>query len=177
VPRDSFGNGLGIDGELFLPASRTWASPHLIDSRNRFLRTGRFRLDASTKKQPMALRLLIVDDNRDSADSLALLLEHQGFEVRVAYDGELAIEAALSFHPDVLIVDLVMPVLDGFQVAKKLRAIPEFREATFVALSGYSDQSHFDEASQAQFDEYVVKPPDVKLVMAILSEVSERVGN
>ena len=125
----------------------------------------------------MPLRLLIVDDNRDSADSLALLLESQGFAVCVAYDGLQAIDAALSFRPDVLIVDLVMPALDGFQVAKKLRAKPEFATAVFVALSGCADQPHFDEASKAEFDEYIVKPPNIKLLLAILSEASERVGN
>jgi CheY-like chemotaxis protein len=124
----------------------------------------------------MALRLLIVDDNRDSADSLALLLERQGFDVCVAYEGQQAIESALSFRPDVLIVDLIMPMLDGFQVAKKLRGMPEFQDSTFVALSGCSDQPHFDEASKAQFDEYLVKPPKINLLLAILSEVAERVG-
>jgi DNA-binding response OmpR family regulator len=122
----------------------------------------------------MSLRLLIVDDNRDSADTLALLLKSQGFDVCVAYEGEQAIQAALTFRPDVLIVDLVMPSLDGFQVAKKLRAMPAFEKSVFVALSGCSDQPHFDEASEAQFDEYVVKPPKLSLLLAILSEVSER---
>jgi len=124
----------------------------------------------------MSLRLLIVDDNRDSADSLALLLRSLGHEVCVAYDGQQAIDAAISFHPNVLIVDLAMPVLDGFTVAKRLRAVPEFADAVFVALSGHSDQPYFDEASKAQFDEYVVKPPQMSLLSAILSEVSERVG-
>jgi CheY-like chemotaxis protein len=124
----------------------------------------------------MALRLLIVDDNRDSADTFAVLLQHQGFDVRVAYEGQQAIEAARSFQPDVFIVDLVMPVLDGFQLAKRLRAMPEFEHSVFVALSGYSDQPHFDEASKAQFDEYLVKPPEMSLLLAILSEVTERVG-
>jgi CheY-like chemotaxis protein len=124
----------------------------------------------------MALRLLVVDDNRDSADSLAMLLQHQGFEVQAVYGGEQAIEATGSFHPDVFIVDLAMPILDGFQLARQLRAKPEFHGATFVALSGYSDQSHFDEASQAQFDEYLLKPPQLPLLLAILSEVSEPGG-
>jgi CheY-like chemotaxis protein len=124
----------------------------------------------------MPLRLLIVDDNRDSADSLAMLLGAQGFAVCVAYDGQQAIDNARSFHPDVFIVDLVMPGLDGFQVAKQLRATPDFATAVFVALSGWSDQPHFDEASKAEFDEYVVKPPKLSLLLSILSEVSERAG-
>ena len=123
----------------------------------------------------MTLRLLIVDDNRDSADTLGLLLKHEGFDVQVAYDGQQAMDLALSFRPEVLIVDLVMPVLDGFQLARQLRAMPEFENSVFVALSGYSDQTHLDEASKAQFDEYVFKPPKLSLLLAILSEASQRV--
>jgi DNA-binding response OmpR family regulator len=123
----------------------------------------------------MTLRLLIVDDNRDSADSLAMVLQHQGFDVRVAYEGQQAVEVARSFYPEVLIVDLVMPILDGFQLAKQLRHMPEFEKSVFVALSGYSDQSHLDEASKAQFDEYLFKPPKIDLLLAILSEVTQRV--
>jgi CheY-like chemotaxis protein len=124
----------------------------------------------------MALRLLVVDDNRDGADTLAMLLQSRGFEVRVAYNGEQAIETALSFCPDVLIVDLLMPAPDGFEVARRLRAMPQCAHATFVALSGCSDQPHFDEASKAQFDEYVVKPPEMSLLLAILAEVSPQPG-
>jgi CheY-like chemotaxis protein len=124
----------------------------------------------------MALRLLIVDDNRDSADSLALLLQFEGHETRVAYDGKQAIEAALSFCPDVLIVDLMMPILDGFQVANQLRAMPEFEHAHFVALSGYGEQTDLDEASTAQFDDYLHKPTNMGLLLAILSEVSKQIG-
>jgi two-component system, chemotaxis family, CheB/CheR fusion protein len=124
----------------------------------------------------MALRLLIVDDNRDMADGLALLLQREGFEVQVAYDGQRAIETALPFHPDVLIVDVVMPILNGFQVAKQLRAMPECEHSTFVALSGYSDQTRLDEASKVQFDEYLVKPLNMSLLLAILFEVSQRSG-
>jgi CheY-like chemotaxis protein len=122
----------------------------------------------------MSLRLLIVDDNRDSADTLAMLLEHEGFELRVAYDGQRAIETALAFRPDVLIVDLVMPIVDGFHVVKQLRAMPEFKRALFVALSGLSDQPHLDEASNVEFDEYLFKPPQLDLLLAILSEASQQ---
>jgi CheY-like chemotaxis protein len=124
----------------------------------------------------MSLRLLIIDDNRDSADTLALLLQRVGFEVRVAYEGQQAIEAARSFKPDVFIVDLAMPIMDGFQLATRLRAMPDFAHALFVALSGLSDQTHLDEASKAQFDEYIVKPPEMPLLLAILSEATERIG-
>ena len=72
----------------------------------------------------MALRLLIVDDHSDSADTLALLLRHHGFDVQVAYEGQKAIEVARSFRPDVFIVDLAMPVLDGFRLAEPCERCP-----------------------------------------------------
>jgi CheY-like chemotaxis protein len=122
----------------------------------------------------MALRLLIADDNRDIVEGLSLLLKHEGFEVQVAYDGQQAIQTALAFCPDVLILDLGMPILDGFQVAKQLRAMPEFQHATFVALTGYSEQEDLDDASKAQFDEYVIKPPNMNLLLTILSDVSSK---
>ena len=121
----------------------------------------------------MTLRLLVVDDHRDVVDGLMLLLEHAGFEVKPAYSGQQAIEAAQSFHPDVLILDLGMPGVDGFQVAIQLRATPEFANKVFVALSGYAEQERLDEAAQARFDEYLVKPPSMETLLAILAEVSE----
>ena len=133
-------------------------------------------LKLSRMKSAMSLRLLIVDDNSDSADTLALILQHRGFDVRVAYQGQKAIEVARSFRPNVFIVDLAMPILDGFRLAERLRAMPELEHALFVALSGYSDQNHLDEASKAQFDEYLFKPPKMDLLLAILTEVNERVG-
>jgi CheY-like chemotaxis protein len=120
----------------------------------------------------MSLRVLIVDDNRDGADTLAALLDSEGFEVRVAYDGQLALALAQQFHPDVFIIDLVMPNMDGFQLARRLRATPEFARALLIALTGLSAQRNLDEASKAQFDEYVHKPPKMSTLLAILSEAS-----
>jgi len=118
------------------------------------------------------LRVLVADDNRDLADSLCLLLRREGFEVRATYNGNDAIEVALQFHPDVLIVDIVMPDVDGFQVANRLRGLPEFAGKVFVALSGYSEQKILDQASRAQFDEYLVKPFKRDTLMSILAEAA-----
>jgi CheY-like chemotaxis protein len=124
----------------------------------------------------MALRLLVVDDIRDSADSLAMLLQLEGFEVRAAYGRPQAIEVAQLFRPNVFIMDLVMPISNGFQVAEKLRAMPEFQHAHFIACSGISEQTHLDEASKLQFDEYSIKPPELSVLLAILSEVTQDIG-
>ena len=124
----------------------------------------------------MNMRLLIADDNRDMATSLSLLLRPHGFEIETAYDGGQAIEKALRFHPDVLILDLCMPILGGFEVASQLRAIPEFADKHFIAITGYKDDKHLDQASQSQFNEYLVKPFRFDKLSAILHQVSSRLS-
>src|ERR1700722_1067573 len=106
----------------------------------------------------MGLRLLIADDNRDTADTLASLLKQKGFEAQVAYDGRTALELAMSFRPDVLVLDIRMPGIDGLQLAHRLRRLPEFKDKMFVAHSGYAEQEDLDQTSRADFDEYLVKP-------------------
>jgi CheY-like chemotaxis protein len=125
----------------------------------------------------MALRVLVVDDNRDLADSLSLLLRREGFEVKTTYSGQDAIDTALPFKPDVLIVDIVMPDVDGLRVASHLRTLPEFADKVFVALSGYSEQKYLDQASRAKFDEYLVKPFKRDTLISILTEAASQLGN
>src|SRR5436305_6128077 len=88
------------------------------------------------------LRVLVVDDDHDSADSLGLLLGFWGFEAHVAYDGPSAMDAAPSFHPDVAIIDLAMPHMDGCQVARQLRDLPSLELRLLIALTGYADEAH-----------------------------------
>jgi CheY-like chemotaxis protein len=120
----------------------------------------------------MTLRVLIADDNRDMANSLAVLLRREGFTVQAVYDGEQVLQAAPAFNPDAFILDIYMPVLDGLQTATRLRATPEFADKVFIALTAYSDQNLLDEASRAQFDEYLVKPFKWDTLLVILSEVA-----
>src|SRR6266702_3932849 len=83
-------------------------------------------------------RVLIVDDNRDAADSLAMLARVWGYEARVAYDGEAALETALTFRPDCLLLDIGLPRLDGYALARRVRQQPGLETAKLVALSAYS---------------------------------------
>jgi CheY-like chemotaxis protein len=129
-------------------------------------------LNAWSKERRLNGRLLIADDNRDEADVLSMALRHEGFEVEVAHDGGQAVTMALQFKPDVLFVDIAMPVLDGFQVVRCLRAMPNFTNKVFVALTGFSDQEHLDQASNAEFDEYLVKPFSLDSLMTILAEAA-----
>ena len=119
----------------------------------------------------MSLRLLVAEDNVDAADSLAILLRLEGYVVVTAYDGRQAVEKALAFHPDVLGLDIGMPLFNGYQVAQRLRALPEFERKLFIALTGYSDQKHLDQASSVRFDEYLVKPLHSKTLLGILADL------
>jgi CheY-like chemotaxis protein len=125
----------------------------------------------------MNVRLLIADDNRDMANSLALLLRREGFEVQIASDGDQAIETALLFNPDVLILDLCMPIFGGLEVANHLRALPEFAGKVFIAMTGYTDPQHLDQVAQTQFDAYLIKPFRLDRLLTILESVQSHIGH
>ncbi|HUQ73974.1 MAG TPA: ATP-binding protein [Burkholderiales bacterium] len=129
------------------------------------------RLDApaprAAKMSPR--RILLVDDNRDFVQSLAGLLRGMGHELRVAHDGASGLEAALAFRPEVAFVDLGMPTLNGFDVARRLREQPGTEGCTLVALTGYSQPLDRERARDAGFDEYLVKPVEIERVRIILS--------
>jgi CheY-like chemotaxis protein len=120
------------------------------------------------------LRVLVVDDNVDAAQMLAALLEVQGHAVSVEYDGRAALARARAEHPDVLLLDIGLPDMDGYELARRLRAQPENAAATLVALTGYGQNQDRDEAQQAGFDHYLVKPADLNEVNEVLALAEAR---
>lgn len=114
------------------------------------------------------LRILIVDDNVDAAQSLGMLLETSGHVVRLAHDGAAALSAVGEHEPDVVFLDIGLPLLDGYEVAKRLRRNPGTRVATLVALTGYGQNSDREQARAAGFDHHLVKPVDPSVVEPIL---------
>lgn len=116
-----------------------------------------------------SLRVLVVDDNRDGADALGLLIEALGNQVHVTYGGEKALEVATTFRPDLLLVDLMMPDMDGNRLAMRLRQIPDFAQTRIVAMTGYKDEERKSAAIKAGFDAVVFKPialPEIKAALA-----------
>ena len=111
--------------------------------------------------QRRSLRMLIVDDNRDSADSMALLQQLNGHQTQVAHNGPDALAAAVDFHPEVVLLDIGLPGMDGYEVARQLRQIPELSSAFLVALTGYGSAGDREKAREAGFDEHLVKPADL----------------
>jgi len=106
-------------------------------------------------------RILIVDDNTDAAHSLASLQRRRGHETRIAFTGPDALTAAAEFLPEVVLLDIGLPGMDGFNVARQLRAMPALSGAFIVAMSGYGREEDLMEAKLAGFDEYLVKPIDL----------------
>ena len=119
----------------------------------------------------MTLRVLIVDDHRDGADSLGLLVEELGHQVHVTYGGTKALEVATAFRPDLMLIDLAMPDMDGCRLVTSFRQIPAFAHTKIVAITGHADQGHKSLALKAGFDAVVFKPLAVKEIETVLASV------
>jgi PAS domain S-box-containing protein len=113
-------------------------------------------------------RVLVVDDNRDAADSLANLLGSLGAEVRIAYDGHAALAAVAEHPPHIVLLDLGMPGMDGFEVARRLADRPQRGEFRLVALTGWGQQTDRERTRKAGFDDHLVKPLQLPLLRALL---------
>jgi two-component system CheB/CheR fusion protein len=114
-------------------------------------------------------RVLVVDDNVDTAESLAMLLRLKGHDVQVAYDGLLALETARSFHPEVILLDIGLPGLDGYQVAARLRRRRRTAGSLLVALTGYGQEEDQHRARHAGFDHHLTKPVDPQVIYEMLA--------
>jgi hypothetical protein len=117
---------------------------------------------------PNALRVLIVDDHVDTAQALALLLVRRNFQVRVTHDGPGALIAAREFNPEVLLLDLGLPGLNGYEIAARLREDPAFRGALFIAISGYAQETDRARALAAGFDHHCAKPVDFASLLSVI---------
>ncbi len=115
------------------------------------------------------VKVLIADDNRDAADSLAILLRGDGHEIRKAYDGAAALETAQEFRPDVALLDIGMPGLDGYEVAQRIREEPWGQGVTLVALTGWGQAQDKERAMAAGFDHHVTKPVEPERLQALLA--------
>jgi signal transduction histidine kinase/ActR/RegA family two-component response regulator len=116
-------------------------------------------------------RVLIVDDNRDAAESLGLLLSCLGSKVRVVYDGPTALEATSSFRPAVVLLDIGMPGMDGYEVARRVRQQAALKGVTLIALTGWGQEEDRRRCRQAGFDHHLVKPVDVDALQALLESL------
>jgi signal transduction histidine kinase len=156
----SEGAGRGTEVLIHLPAqicARTEGIPHVDRKR------------ASARRVPSPARILVVDDLAASAETLMTLLQMEGFEVKTASEGMAALKIAEDFRPDVVLLDIGLPGMNGFEVAHRLRTQPESRNALLIALTGYGEAESRSRSAQAGFDFHMVKPADVNLLLSMLA--------
>ncbi|WP_254510246.1 PAS domain S-box protein [Anatilimnocola floriformis] len=123
----------------------------------------------------IALRVLVVDDNMDSAQSLGMLLEVTGHDVQLAYDGPTGLQASIDYQPNVVLLDIGLPGLDGFEVAKRIRELPALKNIVLVAMTGYGNVADVRRSDDAGFNHHLVKPANFLKIKEILATVSEKV--
>jgi signal transduction histidine kinase len=116
-------------------------------------------------------RILIVDDNRDAADTLGQLLTALGATVAVAHSGRAALDVLDAFDPDAVVLDIGMPEMDGYEVARRIRTMPRRQHLLLIALTGWGQEADQDRSRAAGFDHHVVKPPDVERLRELLTKV------
>jgi signal transduction histidine kinase/ActR/RegA family two-component response regulator len=161
VEAHSDGVGCGTEVSVYLPA---WLAS-----------TGNGQEAATAGRKPLGpsnapARILVVDDLAASAETLMMLLEMEGFVVKTASEGMAALKIAEDFRPDVVLLDIGLPGMNGFEVAHKLRTLPQSRDALLIALTGYGEADSRSRSVEAGFDFHMVKPADVNLLLSMLAD-------
>ena len=129
------------------------------------------RANASAPAESLRHRVLLVDDNRDFAESLATVLQFNGHAVRLAFDGESAVALAREFRPEIAFLDLGLPGLNGFDLARVLRADPATRDARLIALTGWGQEKDRERTQEAGFDMHFVKPVEPERIANIVDQL------
>jgi CheY-like chemotaxis protein len=140
------------------------------------LPTASENLPSQRDMQPSCSRILIVDDNRDAASSLAMLLRMLGNDVQTANDGPTGLEMLESFRPAVVLTDLGMPGMSGFELARQARELPHGKDTVFIALTGWGQEEDRQRTQQAGFDHHLLKPVNLGALKVLLTEAQGRNG-
>jgi PAS domain S-box-containing protein len=155
----SEGPGQGSEFVVWLPILAEAPAPEPSRSASRSQPVGRAQR-----------KILAVDDNLDAANTMAMLLRILGHDVRTAHDGSSAMEAAQAWRPDIVLLDIGLPGMDGYEVARRLRAIPDLRACILVAVTGYGQEEDRRRSANAGFDHHLVKPVDPQALTELLAE-------
>jgi CheY-like chemotaxis protein/anti-sigma regulatory factor (Ser/Thr protein kinase) len=116
----------------------------------------------------LRLRILVVDDNRDAAESMGLVLARAGAEVDVVHDGVTALDRIERFRPEIVLLDIGMPGMSGYEVARRIRACPALRDVQLVALTGWGQADDRQRSLDAGFDHHLIKPAGIDELRALL---------
>ncbi|HEX5419005.1 MAG TPA: ATP-binding protein, partial [Gammaproteobacteria bacterium] len=155
----SAGSGLGTSFAVSLP---TVEAPRLVEEQ-----------EVQPAAEPKhALRILLVDDNVDFASSLALLLKEMGHQVSVAHEAQGGLEAARALRPEVAFLDIGLPGINGYELARQLRELAAAADTVLIALSGWGQQQDRMRSHQAGFARHMVKPVELKQILAVLDSLA-----
>ncbi|HXF16719.1 MAG TPA: response regulator, partial [Burkholderiales bacterium] len=124
-----------------------------------------------------AHRILVVDDNRDSAESLAILLRLAGNDLQLAYDGVEAVEKAAVQNPDIIVLDIGLPKMNGYDACRAIRAQPGGKDITIIAASGWAREEDRRMSKEAGFDAHLIKPVDHATLMKLVTDAAARAPN
>jgi CheY-like chemotaxis protein len=158
----SQGEGAGTEFIVRLPAAKLPAS------------RGHDERPESRAPQLRSERVLVVDDNRDSANSLGLLIRFLGAEAEVVHGGAAALTAVETFRPTVVLLDIGMPGMDGYEVAKRIRSRDDHANILLIALTGWGQEEDRRRAKAAGFDHHLVKPADIVSLQTLLASQESR---
>lgn len=134
-------------------------------------------MTSAVTRSPTIQSVLIVDDNVDAADSLALLLEKVGLQAAVAYDGQTALECFAEQRPDAVIMDIGLPVIDGYETARQMRARQGASPLLLIAVTGWGHPDDRRRSEAAGFDHHLVKPVHPSEIHRRLSEFASGSGS
>jgi PAS domain S-box-containing protein len=156
----SEGEGRGSEFILRLPVTeaKAVAQPGL----------GAQSFEQAGDRSPSRTRILVVDDNADAADTLAANLALDGYATQTVYGGAAALEAMRTFAPDIVLLDIGMPEIDGYEVARRIRAMPRGERVRLVALTGWGQEDDKRRAAEMGFDEHLTKPVDPAVLMSVI---------
>ena len=160
VEAESEGPGQGSTFIVRLPISKKQKASNQVD--------GNLDLASSVVKRR---RILVVDDNRDAATTTAMMLKLCGADPKTAHDGLEAVELAASFQPDVILMDIGMPALNGYQAARRIRDQPWSEKTKIIALTGWGQESDRAQSKEAGCDGHLVKPVEIAQLVKILTDL------
>ncbi len=128
--------------------------------------------EAPPEVQPVIhRRIQVVDDNLDSANTCALLLQLEGHDVMVAHEGPGALEMASEFKPEIILLDIGLPGMDGYEVAHRIRKMHPLDETLLIAVSGYSPRENVEDTNGGCFDHHLMKPVDFSQLKMLIAQV------
>lgn len=128
----------------------------------------------TAKPQAHTSRVLVVDDNKDAADMLVMMLQMFGHEVQAAYDGQTALETAVEYQPTFVLLDIGLPDMNGYEVARRLRQQPETKRVLLIAMTGYGQDSDRQQSQEAGFDYHLVKPVEPQKLQDLLETLAKQ---